>query len=171
MLVVTPVQSIAIFGYWDQPRRIVAWDDLVKGNWTWRRLRNELNFSPLELLKIQKDKTAWVTRGSLTLHDLPEMIIFPVNPFTDMQADLGEVWSMQWQPSLLHEMGVTYDQMKSRGLSAQIMSHFGFSLSSWFMLGFRIQHAEAFSNDECNLVFGLEKPELEKIVKEFSPTA
>ena len=30
MLVVTPVQSIAIFGYWDQPRKIVAWDDLVK---------------------------------------------------------------------------------------------------------------------------------------------
>lgn len=169
MLEVSAKQSIAIFGWFDQPRKIVTWDDLTKQNWSWRRLRHELNFTPAELLKIQGDKQAWMTRGSLTLHDLPEMAMFPINPFVDMQADLGEVWSMQWTPALLCDMGVTYEQMRMRGLSAQIMHHFNFSLSSWFSLGFRREHADKFSTEDSLLVFGIPQCELVKILTEFTP--
>lgn len=168
MLEVSAAQSIAIFGWLDQPRRIVCWDDLTKNNWSWRRLRTELQFTPRELAKIQRDKTAWITRGQLTLHDLPEMTIFPVNPFTDLQADLGEVWSMKWQPSLLVDMGVTFEQLKVRGLSPNIMQHFSFSLSSWFSLGFRATHAEAMSDADTMLVFGMPREELVKVLREFS---
>lgn len=168
MLEVNARQSIAIFGWFDQPRNIVCWEDLTKQNWSWRRLRQELDLTPQQLMKIQRDKRAWITRGSLTLHDLPDMTIFPVNPFTDLQADLGEVWSMKWSPNTLCEMGVTYEQLKLRGLSAQIMDHFNFSLSSWYALGFRLQHAESMSNQETQCVFGMEKGELEKVLKDFS---
>ena len=169
MLEVSAKQSIAIFGWWDQPRRIVTWDDLTKQNWSWRRLRNELQFTPRELAKIQKEKQAWITRGSLTLHDLPEMTIFPVNPFTDMQADIGEVWSMQWTSSQLCDMGVTYAEMKKRGMSCQIMHHFNFSLSAWFSLGFRSVHAESFTDEDSLLVFGIGRSELIKILSDFTP--
>tara|TARA_B100001758_G_scaffold247962_1_gene269292 strand:+ start:23482 stop:24018 length:537 start_codon:yes stop_codon:yes gene_type:complete len=169
MLEVSAKQSIAIFGWWDQPRKIVTWDDLTRQNWSWRRLRTELKFTPLELFKLQKDKNAWITRGSLTLHDLPEMTIFPVNPFTDMKADLGEVWSMRWTASQLADMHVTYSEMRDRGLSPQIMSHFNFSLSSWFSLGFRHGDAQKFSDESSLMVFGVSQAELVKILSDFSP--
>ena len=168
MLEVSATQSIAIFGWFDQPRKIVAWDDLTKNNWSWRRLRHELGFTPRELYRIQSDKQAWITRGQLTLHDLPDMTIFPVNPFTDMQADLGEVWSMKWQPILLSEMGVNYDQLKARGLSSTIMHHFNFSLSSWFSLGFRKHHAMVMTEQETMLVFGMSRPELVQVLADFA---
>ncbi len=169
MLEVNAKQSIAIFGWIDQPRKIVAWDDLIKNNWSWRRLRNELGFTARELYRIQTDKQAWLTRGQLTLHDLPEMTIFPINPFTDMKADIGEVWSMQWTANQLADMTVKYEEMRVRGLSPQIMHHFNFSLSSWFAMGFRRDDAESFSDDECILVFGVDKTELKKILSDFTP--
>lgn len=168
MLEVSARQSIAIFGWFDQPRFIVSWDDLTKNNWSWRRLRSELDFTPSELKKIQSDKQAWITRGSLTLHDLPEMTIFPVNPLTDLQADIGEIWSMKWQPSLLCEMGVTYEQLLTRGLSASIMQHFNFSLSSWYALGLRAEHVERMDNTDTLLVFGMQQKELVQVIGDFT---
>mgnify|MGYP001280539465 CR=1 FL=1 len=167
MLQVTPEQSISIFGFFDQPRTIVCWEDLTKNNWSWRKLRQELNFTPQQLQKIQPDKQAWITRGSLTLHDLAEMTIFPINPFTDMQADLGEVWSMKWPHNVLADMQVTYDQLKSRGLSPSIMQHFNFSLSAWYTLGFKKHHVHDMQTPDTMLVFGMSKDELMHIMVDF----
>ena len=45
-----------------------------------------------------------------------------------MQSDLGELWSMGWPSNVLYDMGVTYQQLKERGLNPAIMQHFNFSL-------------------------------------------
>ena len=168
MLAVNATQSIQLFGYWDQPRHIVTWEDLVKGNWSWRRLINELNFTPTQLKTIQPDKLAWIKRGQLTLHDLPQMTIFPVNPLTDMQADIGELWSMRWPSNLLFDMGVTYDQLRSRGLNAAIMKHFNLSLSAWCSMQLQHDHVNGFTENECMMVFGLPKKELQDILMNFA---
>ena len=55
MLTVTAAQSIRLFGYWDQPRYIVAWEDLIKDNWSWKRLISELQFTPVQLKTIQPE--------------------------------------------------------------------------------------------------------------------
>lgn len=167
MLTVTAAQSIRLFGYWDQPRYIVAWEDLIKDNWSWKRLISELQFTPVQLKTIQPDKTAWIKRGQLTLHDLPQMTIFPINPLTDMQADLGELWSMGWSSTVLYEMGVTYQQLKDRGLNPAIMQHFNFSLSAWTAMGLTAVHLTHFSDSDTLMVFGMQKRELCGVLTDF----
>ena len=152
-----PWQSIRIFGWWDQPRTIVVWDDLKHNNLSWRRLRVEYGFSAHALHTIQPQVREWVARGQLTLHDVLDMSIFPVNPFTDLGADLGEVWSMKWSAEELASMGVTYEQMLVRGITPEIMRCFSFPLSSWMRLGFARRHVVS---DDVASVFGMGVQEL-----------
>ena len=40
--------------------------------------------------------------------------------WSDMQSDLGELWSMGWPSNVLYDMGITYQQLKERGLNAAL---------------------------------------------------
>jgi hypothetical protein len=159
---VTAAQSVAIFGWWDQPRRIVTWDDIKAKELTWKQLRR-LRFSSSALKTLQPDKHEWIQRSMLTLHDMVDAIVFPVNPIADMRADLGEVWSMQWTPEQMLAMNVTYNDLLSKGLTIQIMAHFGFPLSIWMQLGFTEQHIKG--EDMCKHVFGISEVELRNIMR------
>lgn len=166
---VTPLQSIQIFGLWDQPRTMAGWEHIKALNMSWRRLRQELKFTPQQLQKIQPEKKEWVQRGALTLHDLPEMVIFPINPFVDLSADLGEVWSMRWGADLLADMGVTYEQMVRRGLNPRFMQHLNYSVGGWFLLKFEAKHLdESWTDEACKAVFGACKLEMKSILRNFS---
>lgn len=157
---VTPVQSVAVFGWWAQPRSVVAWEDIKKLNVSWRCLRDKYGFSSEQLAKVQPDKQEWVKRGALTLHDMPDMLVFPVNPFVDLGADIAEVWSMQWPVELLAQMDVTFEHMRVRGLSPQLMRHFAIPLSGWQKLKLKIGDLEEWSDDDVEAVFSLERREL-----------
>ena len=131
---------------------------------SWRQLRKEYNFSPQDLQRIQPDKKEWIQRGALTLHDLPEMTIFPINPFTDLGADIAEVWSMHWSVDTLAEMNVSFADMRNRGLSAQIMQHFSIPLSGWLKLKMDVSDLEQMDNDEIDSVFQLDRQEIQNII-------
>jgi hypothetical protein len=154
------IQSIAVFGLWDQPRTILTWNDIVERNFSWCFMRQQLGLTAAQLKKIQPEKREWIQRINLTLHDLPDMCVFPVNPFEDLGADLAEVWSMRWSIATLARMGVTYEQMKQRGLSPQMMSYFQIPLTGWIDLKFGVSHVEALSCVEIQNIFGVEKEEL-----------
>ena len=164
---VTPVQSIAVFGWWAQPRSVVAWDDIKKLNASWRRLRTEYGFTSEQLAKLQPDKSEWVKRGALTLHDMPDMLAFPVNPFVDLGADIAEVWSMQWPVELLVQMEVTFEHMRTRGLSPQLMRHFAIPLSGWQQLKLQIGDLDSWSDDDVESVFNLDRSELRDILDSY----
>jgi hypothetical protein len=164
---VTPVQSVAIFGWWAQPRTVVAWEDVKKLNMSWRQLRTELGFSSEQLARLQPDKCEWVKRCALTLHDMPDMIVFPVNPFTDLGADIAEVWSMRWSIDTLAQMGVTVAQMRARGLSPQLMQHFAIPLSGWQKLSLGLEDVQHWSDDDVDMVFSLERNELGDILSQY----
>ena len=159
---------MAIFGWWAQPRTVVAWDDVKKMNMHWRQLRTELGFTSEQLARLQPDKSEWVKRCALTLHDMPDMLVFPVNPFTDLGADIAEVWSMRWSIDLLAQMGVTVAQMRARGLSPQIMQHFAVPLSGWQKLGLCAQDVESWSDDDVDAVFNLDRDELSSILQHYT---
>jgi hypothetical protein len=165
---VTPAQSVKIFGWWNQPRRMASWENLKALNMSWRRLRCELGFTPQQLHTMQPDKREWIARGALTLHDLPEMLLFPINPFIDLNADLAEVWSMQWPADVLADMGVTYEQMLRRGLNPQFMQHLNFSVGAWHLLKIGSRHIdETWTEHQCNRVFQVGKDELKLIFSNF----
>jgi len=158
----TATRSIAFFGWWDQPRTVLAWDDVKARCLSWRKLRDQYHFSAAELQGLQPCKVEWINRGALTLHDLHEMAAFPINPITDMHANLAEVWAMHWTPEQMVAMGMTFAQMKGCGLNCKIMTHFGFSLSAWTQLGLSAEHVLAMSEDEARVIFGL--PAAERII-------
>jgi hypothetical protein len=165
---VTPAQSIKIFGWWQQPRRMASWENLKALHLSWRRLRAELGFTAEQLYSIQPDKREWIARGALTLHDLPDMLMFPINPFVDLNADLAEVWSMRWPADLLADMGVTYEQMQRRGLNPQFMQHLNYSVGGWHLLKFSSQHIdETWSEQQCMRLFQVSKDELRLIFSNF----
>lgn len=164
-------QSIQIFGIWNQPRRYLTWEDVKTKCMSWSFLRSVIGLSSKQLHSLQRNKEEWILRGGLTLHDLPDMLIFPINPFTDLKADLGEVWAMRWSTELLESMGVTYEQMRVRGLSCDLMAYFNMPLSAWQRLGFSCKHADALSNDDISRVFGMPRHELLDILREFQETA
>lgn len=159
---ITASQSIAIFGWWDQPRSIVTWDDVKAKELTWSQLRR-LRFSSSALKELQPDKHEWINRSLLTLHDMRDTIVFPVNPISDMRADIAEVWTMRWTPDELQDMGVTYNDLVAKGLTMQIMAHFNYPLSMWMQLGFAEEHIKG--ENMCLHVFGVHEPELRRIMR------
>ena len=158
----TPLQSIRLFGWWNQPREYATWDDVKDKELSWRALRIEHGFRPDELHTLQPDKEEWIKRGQLTLSDVADMRCFPVHPFRDLRADLGEVWNMRWPPEILHAMGVTFHELREQGMSDAIMPHFGFTLSAWQKLGLRADDV----TPGIAAIFGLTMAEVRTILQE-----
>jgi len=158
----TARESIVFFGWWDQPRTILAWDDVKSRCCSWKSLRQQ--FSRENLQRMQPDKGEWIKRGALTLHDLVDMSIFPINPISDLHADLAEVWSMHWTADEMKMMGMSYAQMRRSGLNFQIMQHFGFSLQAWASLQLDARDVDPMSDAECISLFGLAPQEVKDIL-------
>lgn len=161
---ITPRASIQIFGWWDQPHSVLMWSDVKNLNLTWRRLREEFEFTPNQLFSLQPDKQEWILRGSLRWSDLPEMSMFPVNPLSDMRVDIGELCTQQWTNETLSSMGVSYKQMTEFGMTPAIMAFYRFPLSGWVSLGLQAEHTRTWSDREAIATFGLGVPELCRII-------
>ena len=167
--ILTSSQSVSLFGWFKQPILTLCWDDVKQNNFTWRQMRT-LGLSQEQLRAVQPDKQEWVQRGGLQLSDIADMTIFPVNPLTDFGADLAELWNMKSSSQQLRQMGISFDNLLTKGLSAQIMHAFGFPLSGWTEIGFKHTHAAKMSEHEAQLVFGLPKVELVNILQKFDGT-
>jgi hypothetical protein len=166
-LEVKPKQSIAIFGFWDQPRRVLEWPDITSRNLTWSVLRTQIGLTSEQLRCIQPNPVEWVNRASIKLDDLPDMTCFPVNPFTHLHADLAEVWSMHWTPETLKQLNVTYDQLRVRGMTPVVMQHFNFTLSQWMNLGFHEDHAANMDDESTQVLFEMRKDEVIDIISNY----
>ena len=162
MLRVSPLKSIQIFGLWDQPRSIVMWNDIKQH--TWYKLRKEFKFEPQDLQTLQPDKHEWIKRGNLKLWDCQEMIMFPVNPYEDLDADLADVFSMEWTVDQWVQMGITYEQMRSRGLTPQIMKMMCFTLADWAKLRMLPEHVTA----EIARLYNVDVPECQQILRDYA---
>jgi hypothetical protein len=166
-LEIKPRQSIAIFGLWDQPRRVLEWPDITSRNLTWSTLRTQIGLTSQQLMRIQPNPVEWVNRASIKLHDLPDMTCFPVNPFTHLHADLAEVWNMQWTADTLKQFNVTYDQLRVRGMTPTVMRHFSFTLSQWMNLGFNEDHANHIDDESIKGLFDMHRDEVIDIIQNY----
>lgn len=154
----TALQSIKLFGIFKQPIMVLSWADVKYHNFTWRMLR-ALELEAKALQHLQPDKHEWLQRGGIQVMDLIDMVVFPVNPLTDFGVDLAELWQMRCSTCTLVSMGVTFEHLIAKGITPQIMGAFSLPLSDWTELGFSLQHAEAMSVEDCQLVFGIQKKE------------
>lgn len=164
---ISSLQSVRFFGLWDQPRRVLVWEDITAKCYSWRKLRDEIMLSAEELRRIQPSAEEWVNRGALQMRDLPDMTCFPVNPFLHLHADLAEVWSMGWTAETLKSLGVTYDQLRSKGMNVEVMKHFGFTMSQWLNMGMRDSHVSNMTDEECHYVLSLPRDEVLDIISNY----
>ena len=65
-------------------------------------------------------------------------------------------------------MGVTFQHLLAKGISPQIMGAFCMPLSEWSDVHFSEEHALNMQDSECQLVFGLGKQELHRILRSFA---
>ena len=164
---ISPLQSIRFYGLWDQPRRVLVWEDITAKCYSWRRLRQEIGLTPKQLMTIQPSPQEWVNRGALQLADLPDMVCFPVNPFSHLHADLAEVWGMRWSAELLSQMKVTYEQLRAKGMNAHVMTHFDFTLSQWINLALQTHHVDSMTDEQVLDLFQMPKYEIVGIIDNF----
>lgn len=164
---ISSLQSVRFFGLWDQPRRVLVWEDITAKCYSWRKLRDEIMLTAEELRRIQPSAEEWVNRGALQMRDLPDMTCFPVNPFLHLHADLAEVWSMGWTAETLKSLGVTYDQLRSKGMNVEVMKHFGFTMSQWLNMGMRDSHVSNMTDEECHYVLSLPRDEVLDIISNY----
>ena len=127
-----------------------------------------LNFKAEDLQQLQPDKQEWLQRGGVNMQDLKDMLVFPVNPLIDFGAHLGELWNMQCTVDEMLKMQITYTQLVQKGITPAIMAAFRLPLSAWVQLGFQQQHAACMHADEIKLIFGLDQPELVRILNDFN---
>lgn len=167
-LSLTPRQSIKIFGWFNQPSLTIAWSDVKEKTLTWNGLR-KLGFSAVELKRLQPEKMAWIQRGGVRLIDMPDLLVFPVNPFRDFRADVAEVWECKFSAQQLLEMGVNYTDFVQAGLSPLIMQHFQFSLRDWLDFGFSQNDVHKLTDDEIVAVFHVQRKDLVSISTNFTP--
>lgn len=165
---ITPYQSVCLFGWFRQPILTLSWHDIKTHNLTWRQMRG-LGLSAEELKLVQPIVKEWIQRGGIQKGDIPDMIVFPVNPLTDFGVDLAELWEMKCDSALMRRMGITYENLLDKGLTPSIMKAFGFSMGNWVELGFGEEHAAVLTEDEASLVFNVGRRELVNIMRSFAP--
>jgi len=166
-LAVTAKQSVQLFGWWAQPILTLSWNDVKQHHFTWRQLR-ALGLEAKQLQRLQPDKHEWLQRGGIQVSDLLDMTVFPVNPLTDFGVDLAELWQLRCSGQQLASMGVTFDHLLAKGISPQIMGAFCMPLSEWCDVHFREEHTLNMQDSESQLVFGLGKQELQRILRSFA---
>ena len=166
-ILVSARQSIAIFGLWDQPRNVLEWQDITARNLTWRTLRDSIELAAEQLRRVQPDPVEWVHRACITLQDLPDMTCFPVNPFAHLHADLAEVWSMRWPADTLKQLDVTYEQLRDKGMNANVMQHFNFTLGQWMGLGLQQQHVQLMDAEVVGKCFEMSKDEVMEVAANY----
>lgn len=167
MIRVSPYQSVRLFGWLDQPRDIVTWEDIAFRSISWSCLRKEYGFSASDLHKLQPDKGVWIQRGGISLDDAADMTLWPVNPISDLGMDLGELWRKKWPVDTLLKMCITYEQLVDCGLTFNIMPFFDLSLASWCKLGFAHRHALDMNPGASFKLFGMPHKELLAVLKSF----
>ena len=69
-------QSICLFGWWNQPRMVLTWNDVKVYCFTWRQMR-ALGITADELKEVQPCETEWIQRGGIQIEDLHDMKHFP----------------------------------------------------------------------------------------------
>ena len=94
---------LRLFGWWNQPRMVLTWNDVKCHCFTWRQMR-ALGISADAPKEVQPCKTEWIQRGGIQIEDLHDMTTFPVNPIIDFGCDLAELWKMK----------LSHDSMKKR---------------------------------------------------------
>ena len=132
VITLTPGQAVTLHS-WSRPKQSLQWEDVVENDKITFTKCRECNLSLKQLHSLQPDIREWKHHGGVSLKMLPEMChLWQVHPIHDMGADLGDLITMRWSAETLRKMGITMEDLKEIGLTADNMCMFGYTLMGWW---------------------------------------
>jgi hypothetical protein len=152
----TPGQSVTVFS-WYSPRILLRWQDVVDSEkLTFDFLSETCNLTYKQLHQLQPSLAEWALHGGVTLKTAVGMTqLWTFNAITDLQLDIGEIARPKFTAEALKRLGICYSQMKTLGLSPEIMPMFGLTLHSWITLGLERSDVEAMTQEQSINVFSI----------------
>jgi hypothetical protein len=74
---------------------------------------------------------------------------------------------MHWSADTLKQFEVTFEQLRDKGMNAQVMQHFNFTLGQWMGLGLRNHHVQVMDGDIVKRCFDMHKDEVVEVTASY----
>lgn len=150
-------QAIKIYG-WRQPILVLDWNIVLEHRLTFGKLHKTLHIPCLELKKLQPLKAEWLKEKLFTSEDLPDLLPWKVHAFDDLNMSLAEVMCAgPPDANFFRETGVTFQHLRDKGLTVDLMKMFPFSVSDWRSLGMGRDFVDELSDVTCGQLFQMPK--------------
>jgi hypothetical protein len=166
-LYLTARQSCNIHG-WLNPKRTLHWDDVrEKKALTIKALLGH-GLTSIDLKSLQPDVEQWIQSGKASLSDVPSMLAWPLHPVKHLRANISDLSTMHYYPSVLGRLGITYSLMRDEmGMSDDWMKIMRYTPLEWASIGFDRTHATAMGENRVRSVFGMDPDALVLLVASY----
>jgi len=113
---------------------MLIWADVLRLGLSFDQLIGE-GLRVSDLVCMQPDPMQWIKCAGAGLAHARMMTIWPVNPFTHLGADLGDVLAQRFSADELKRMSVSHGQLVRNGMTEKIEPMFRFDAREWALLG------------------------------------
>jgi len=153
-----PEQSLLIFGLL-HAKRTLSWNDFVEIKHLTLGICLKHGVESTKLYKIQPDIREWIRHQKVSLEDLPSLLQWKPNPFTDFQCCIGDVitYRRYITPEIIINAGITFDELHDKyGVDEETMVLFRYPIESWIQLGMSESFIRNtfFKPEHWSLIFG-----------------
>ena len=165
----TPTQTIAFFGCnLRTAKSTLTWGDVVAHPTLTLRKCVDNDVPVHRLHKMQPCLQRWVDLGKVTLQDYDLLSQWRCEPFTELQASIGDLVLLRskFAPLQLANAGVTYTNLRDKyGLTTDLMRLLRYSTEEWCRLGFELEHLNTFTDEEIKRIFQQDREAVRKALK------
>ena len=63
---------------------------------------------------LQPDVHKWLDEGKVSMHDVPNMLAWPLHPVQHLRGDISDLATMKYSSAVLGKLGITYSYMRSQ---------------------------------------------------------
>ena len=155
-ILLAPLQSCQIHG-WLNPKRTLDWDDMCHKSGITLRKCMQSGVSATQLKSLQPDVQMWIRHKGVTLSDVPAMLEWPLHPVYDLQANVSDLATMHYSPTVMARLGITYDFLRNiMGMDDDWMRVLRYSPREWAQMGFTREDAMEMGVQRVQWVFSMD---------------
>eukprot|EP00961_Rhodomonas_salina_P172437 2325351-Rhodomonas_salina.2 len=144
-------QVLKVYGFF-ATSTLLSWSEVTDRSLSFRFLHRTACLTAAQLHRVQPSAAAWVESGLADLQDVPDMLLWPLNPVRDLHTPVDRL--LGTPADTLAKSGATYQHLLDGGLTADVMPLFHFSLAEWQALGLTADHVRWMSEVQTRRLFG-----------------
>ena len=168
-LVLAPMQSCVLHG-WLNPRRTLHWDDICKSSSMTVQKCLQSGISGADLKRLQPDVRLWIKHKQVGMRDVPHMLDWPLHPVLDLKANISDLATSHYQPSVMMDLGISYGFLRNyMCMDDDWMRVLHYTPSEWAQMGFTRDDAINMGRKRVEWVFGTSYESLTMQVSSANP--